>query len=71
MFTYPNLYDFLYPPQNTHTHKYILRNHLIFIFCHNGSQWSPNTVANILISKYLLLCSTEESHTGLERHEGE
>jgi len=26
---------------------------------------------DISFKKYLLLCSTEETHTGLEKHEGE
>jgi len=34
---------------------------------YNGSQWAPSTVRLPTYYKYLLLCSTEETHTGLEQ----
>ncbi len=36
---------------------------------YNGSQWEPKLFSSQHYSKYLLLCSTEESHSGLEQHE--
>lgn len=38
---------------------------------YSGSQWSPKRFGYQHSSKYFILCSTEDSHTGLEENEGD
>jgi len=42
----------------------------MFFCSYNESLWLPKLFSYQLSSKYLIFCSTEERHTGLEWHEG-
>ncbi len=54
--------------------KWNIKNiYILSVFVHAIVSGKQNgLVTNMILSKYLLLCSAdEENHTGLERHEGE